>query len=115
MLALSATTTASVERTCNRPLLLQDRRHKMTEEDLRKEVRQEAVVLQEGDVKEGAEITLKETVQVHRVMIDIFPYVKITNLIRDANSSKSAYSGTLRLTVGPAKSQRKVVEKDLLA
>ena len=60
----------------------------MTEEDLRKEVIQGAVVLQEGDVKEvvlqegdvkeGAEITLKETVQVHRVIIDIFPYVKTT-------------------------------------
>ena len=50
----------------------------MTGEDLRKEVPQEAVVLQEGDVKEGAEITLKETVQVHRVIIDIFPYVKTT-------------------------------------
>ena len=75
----------------------------------------EAVVFQEGDVKEGAEITLKETVQVQRAIIDIFPYVKITNLIRDANSSKSANSCTLRLTVGPAKSQRKAVEKDLLA
>ena len=40
---------------------------------------------------------------------------KLQNLIRIANSSKSAYSGTLRLTVGPAKSQGKVVEKDLLA
>ena len=57
MLAVSATTTASVERTRNRLLLLQDRRHKMTEEDLRKEVHQEAVVLQEGDVKEGEDIT----------------------------------------------------------
>ena len=73
MLAVSATTTASVERTRHRPLLLQDRRHKMTEEDLRKEVFREAVVLQEGDVKEGTEIILKETVQIHRAIIDIFP------------------------------------------
>ena len=37
------------------------------------------------------------------MIIGILPYVKITNLIRDANSAKSMYSGTLRLTVSRAR------------
>ena len=36
MLEVSATTTRGVERKHNRPLLLRDRRHKTTEEGLRK-------------------------------------------------------------------------------
>ena len=54
MLAVSATTTVSVERKHNQA------RHTMTEDDLRKEVPPEAVVLQEGNIKERAEITSKE-------------------------------------------------------
>ena len=59
MLAVSATTTVSVERKYQRPLLLQDRSHKMTEEDLRKEVPPEAAVHQEGDIKNRAKKYLK--------------------------------------------------------
>ena len=59
MLAVSATTTVSVERKHHRPLLLQDRSHKMTEEDLRMEVPPEAAVHQEGDVKNRAKNTSK--------------------------------------------------------
>ena len=47
MLAVSATMTVGVERKHNRPLLLRDRRHKMTEEDLRKVVPPEVFVPQE--------------------------------------------------------------------
>ena len=47
MLAASATT----ERKHNRPLLFQGRRHKMTEQYLRKEVLPEALVLQEEKSK----------------------------------------------------------------
>ena len=57
MQSVSARTTVSVERKHNRPLPLQGRRHKMTEEDLRQEVHQEATVLQEGNIKARAEIT----------------------------------------------------------
>ena len=114
MLAVSATTTTGVRRGHNRPLLLQDRRHKMTEEDLRKEVPPEAVVLEEGKIEKVQKITSKETAQIRRVPIGIFPCVKTTNLNRDAKSAKNAYSGTLRLTVRPTKSPRKVVEKDRL-
>ena len=85
----------------------------MTEENLRKEVRPEALVLQAGIIKKLADITLKETVRIRCVIMGILPY-EITSLNRVADSSKSAYSGTLRLTVSPAKSRRKVVEKDLL-
>ena len=42
-----------------RPLLLQDRRHKMTEEDLRKETPPGEVVHPERKVKDRARITLK--------------------------------------------------------
>ena len=114
MLAVSATTMVSVERKRNRPLLRQGRRNQMTEKDLRKEMLPEAVVLQDRNIKKRADFTLKETARIRRVIIGILPYVKITKLNRDANSAISAYSGTLRLTVSPAKSRRKVVENDLL-
>ena len=41
------------------------------------------------------------------MIIGILPKVNITNLNRDANSAKRAYSGTLRLTVSRAKKQKK--------
>ena len=75
---------------------------------------QEAVVLQEGNIKERAEIASKETVRIRRVIIGILPSVKITNQKRDANSAKSANPGTERVTASPARSPRRVVEKDLL-
>ena len=55
-LAVSDTTTVGVERRHNRPLLLQGRRHKMTEEDLRKERRPEEAVPLERKVKDRAGI-----------------------------------------------------------
>ena len=69
MLAVSATTIVGVERKHIRPLLLQDRRHTMTEEDLRKEVPPEAVVPQEGNIQKRADIPLKGTVRIRRVII----------------------------------------------
>ena len=60
MFAASATTTASVERKHSRSLLLQDRRHKMTEENFRKECLPRAVVLVEGDIKKRAESVREE-------------------------------------------------------
>ena len=46
------------------------------------------MVLQEGHIKERAEITSKEAVRIRCVIIGILPYAKITYLNRDANSSK---------------------------
>ena len=86
----------------------------MTEEALRKGSLPEAPVLLEGKLKKRADITFKETVRIRRVIVGILPSVQITSLNRDAKSTKSAYSSTLRLTVSPAKSRSKVVEKDLL-
>ena len=43
--------------------------------------------------------------------VGILPYVKIKKLNRDANSATSVCSNTLMLTVNPAKSRRKVVER----
>ena len=66
---------------------------------------------QEEKIKDRARITQKKgIVRIRRVIIGL-PYVKITDQNRDANSAKSTYSGTLRLTVSPV-SRRKVVEKD---
>ena len=108
MLPVSATGII-VERKHRRPLWLQDRRHNMTEEGLRKEV--EAVVLQEGNIKERAEIISKETVRIRHLITGILPYVKITNLHRDANSAESAYSGTLRVDSQPSNKSKKSGEK----
>ena len=101
-------------RQINRPLLLQHRRHKMTEEVLRKGNLPEAVVFLERDIKDRAEITSVKTVRICHVIIDILPYVKITKVVRDANLAQSAYSCTKRLTVSPTRSRRKVVVMDLV-
>ena len=73
----------------NRPLLLQDRRYKMTGKVLRKGNLPAAVVPLERDIKDVSEITSIETVRIGHVIIDILPCVKIT-LNRDANSVKIA-------------------------
>ena len=69
MLAASATKTASVD---------------MTEEDVREETHPEAAVHHEGNVRNRAEITSKETVRIRCVIVGILPYVKITRSNRDA-------------------------------
>ena len=61
--AASAMTTVSVERKHDRPLLLEDRRRKMTETVLEKGSLPEAVVFHEGKTQKWADITLKETVR----------------------------------------------------
>ena len=67
--AVSATTTVIVERRHNRPLLFQGRRLKMTEGDFRKESPPDAAVLLEGEIKNRADTTLKETGRIRRVTI----------------------------------------------
>ena len=76
MLAASATTTASVQQQHNRALLLQGRRHKMTEEALRKGSLPEAPVLLEGKIKKRADMNFKETVRIRRMIVGILPSVK---------------------------------------
>ena len=108
MLAVSVTGPI-VERQRNRPPVLQERRLK---EDLRNEKGPVGAVHLERKDKDRARIAWKETVRIRCVIIGILPYVKITNLNRDAHSAKSAHSSTLRRTDGPVKSRRKVTEKD---
>ena len=79
----------------------------MTEEPTKKESFPEAVVLLERETQKRADVTLKETVRIRHGITGILPWVKI------ANSAKSAYSRRTRLTVSPAKSRRKEVEKVL--
>ena len=74
---VSATEIINVDSRHKRPLLLQDRRHKMTEEDLRKETPPGEVVHPERKVKDPSRITLQGIVRIRRVIIDIFPYVQI--------------------------------------
>ena len=87
---------------------------RMTENVLRKGNLPEAAVLLETDIKDRAEITSRKTVRTRHVVTGTLLYVKITDPNWDANSGKSVSSSTLRLTVSPAKSRRKVVEKDRL-
>ena len=51
----------------------------------------------------------KELVQIRRAIIGILPYVKITNLYRNANSATNVCSDTLMLMARPVESRRKVV------
>ena len=115
MRTVSAAKTTNVERNHHHPQLLRDRRHKMTDEDLRKES------LPRGSSPSGRKKpksvqtkTSKETVRIRRVLIGTLPFANITKQNRDANSAKSSYSGMLRLTVNPMKSRRKVAEKERL-
>ena len=61
-----------------------------------------------------AQIFSKGLARIRRVSIGILPYVKITNLYRDANSATNVCSDTLSLMGSPAKSRSKVVGKDQL-
>ena len=79
--AVSATRTISVETQHNRPVLLQDRRHKMTEEYFRKDKPWGEVVHPERKVKDRARITPKEIGRFRRVIVGILPRVKITRKI----------------------------------
>ena len=95
----------------SRPLLLQDRRHKMTEENLRKETPLGEVVHPEREVKNRARICSEEHVRNRRVLHGLLPYVYMTSLNRDAKSATSVCSLKLKLTVSPVKSRRQVVGK----
>ena len=93
-------------------LALKRRRNRLTERRPSTEKSPGEVVFLERKVKERTKNTIKEVVRIRRVIVGILPYVKITNLNRNANSATSASSDILRLTDSPVKSRRKVVEKD---
>ena len=59
-------------------------------------------------------ITSKETVRTCRAIIGILPHAKITNLNQDANSARSAYSGTLEVDSQRSKKSKKRGGKDQL-
>ena len=99
----------------NHPLLLRRRR---TQIDGRKYLRQALAagekVLLEGKAKKCVKVTSKEIARIRRVILDILPNVKITNLNRDANRATSVDSDILRLSGSQVKSRRKVVRKGQL-
>ena len=95
----------------NRSLLFQRRRHRLTEEDLRKAVAPGEVAFLERKVKKRAQNTLKDVVRIRHVIVGILPSVKITNLHRDADSATNDSSDVLRRMGSPVKSQRKWVER----
>ena len=109
--AVSAMKTVSVKRKHSRPLPLRDRRDKMTEEDLRKEVLLEGAVLLNGKARKRATNSLKESARARRVIIGILPCVKITGPNWSSNSSFNVFRHT---EADGQPSQRKVFEKDLL-
>ena len=100
----------------SRPLLLQRRRHRLTEEDLPKAL---------GSRREGPSGRKPQQACISYFkgnctdpscffFFGILTYVKITYLNRDANSATNVFSDILRLTGSPVKSRRKVVGKDQL-
>ena len=64
--------------------------------------------------QKGCKKSSEELVRIRRVIFGIRPFVKTTNLNRDAQSATSGCSDTLRLIGSPAKNERKVVAKDRL-
>ena len=80
-----------------RPLMLQKRRHRLTEESHRKFLVPGEKVPLEGKVRKRAKVTSKEIARIRCVIIGILPYVKLTHLNRDANSATLAFSDTLKM------------------
>ena len=108
---VSAMKTVSVKRKHSRPLQLRDRRDKMTEEDLRKEVLLEGTVLLNGKARKRATNSLKESARTRRVIVGILPCVTITRPNWSSNSSLNVIRHT---EADGQPSRRKVLEKDLL-
>ena len=93
----------------SRPLLHQERRHRLTERNHQKvEVAEEKVLL-EPEAEIRADISLGESVRTRHEIIGTLPCVSITSLNQDVNMATNVDSDTLRLMPSPAKSQRKVV------
>ena len=82
--AVTATKTLSVEKQNNRPLLLGDRRHRLTEEDLRKALAPGEVAVHPEKIRKRANVTSKNIARIRRVVIGILPYVEMTKLNREA-------------------------------
>ena len=78
-----AATGLIVDKRHNCPLLLQRRRHRLTEENLRKVSVPGEKVLLEGKASKCANISSEESVRIRRVIIGILPNIKITRLYRD--------------------------------
>ena len=74
----------------------------------------DAAVLLERDTKDRAKTVSVEIVRIRHVIFDILPNINISKHNGDANSAKTAYSGTLRLTVSPTSNRRRLVIKVLL-
>ena len=83
----------------NRILLLQRRRHSLTEEDFRTVLAAE----RKSFWKERSESVQK--------LPFFFPHVRLTSQHRDSNSATNVNSDILRLVGSPVKSRRKVVER----
>ena len=98
----------------DRPLLLQKRGHRLTEENPRKVLVPEERVLLERKAAKCAKSSSEEHVRGRRVFHDILPYVSITSLNPGANVVTVVKLDTLRVVGSPVKSQRKVVGKDQL-
>ena len=90
-----------VDRKHNRPLLLQKRRHRLTEETPRKVWVPGDTLLLEEMGRKRAKKSSKKSARIRRVTIGILPHVKITSLYRDAKSATNVCLDTLRLKGSP--------------
>ena len=68
----------------NRPLLLERRRHRLTEENRQKVLAPGDEVFLEGKSRKRAYISSMESVRIRRVIIGMLLCVKITSVNRDA-------------------------------
>ena len=74
-------------------LLPQERGHRLTEENPRKVLVPEDRIPLAGKAGNRAKKSSKGLVRIRRVIFGILPYVKFTNLTRDANSATNVCSG----------------------
>ena len=108
---LAASATERVVDKHNRPLLLQRRRSRLTEEDLRQEKSPAERVLLERKVKERAKT---EVVRIRRATIGILPYVKNYKSELGCKVGDKCLLRRIEADGWPSKKCKKVVEKDQL-
>ena len=97
----------------NRPLLLRRRRHRLTEESLRKALALGEKSLWQERPESVHQVTTKELARIRRVILGILPYVKVTSLNRDANLATTVCSDT-EADGQPIKKSKKSGGKDQL-
>ena len=97
----------------NHPLLLRERRHRLTEESLTDMAVQEEKVLQDWKAKDRVKKSSEESARNLHVIYGTLQYAWITSLNLDASMVPVVISDTLRLVGSqPSEQSKKVAQKD---